>query len=207
MIGIYGGTFDPVHFGHLRTAVEVKEHFGLDELRLIPCYQSPLKNSSQASSAQRLAMLELAIENENGLMCDSREIERGGKSYMVDTLASLRTEFKNVPLLLFMGADAFAQLKSWHQWQKLFDYAHIVVMTRPKTTQPPLCDFLQKRLTDDISLLKAEPAGRLFFKNVTQLDISATEIRTLHAKKRSIRFLLPDNVINYIEQYKLYQKP
>jgi nicotinate-nucleotide adenylyltransferase len=205
MIGIYGGTFDPVHYGHLRTALEVTEIFALDELRLIPCYQSPLKNSSQASPEARLAMLQLAIANQAGLVCDSRELKRGGRSYMVDTLRSLRVELPDCPLLLFMGDDAFAQLSSWQQWQGLFDYAHIVVMTRPNSEKTALSDFLNNRLTSDILGLRQATAGQLFFQGVTQLDISATLIRALQAQRRSIRFLLPDNVIDYIEQHELYQ--
>lgn len=205
MIGIYGGTFDPVHYGHLRTALEVKEIFALDELRLIPCYQSPLKNSSQASPAERLQMLQLAIANQPGLVCDSRELDRAGRSYMVDTLTSLRAELPDFPLVLFMGGDAFENLTDWHQWQKLFDYAHIVVMTRPNSEKPPLSEFLNHRLTAKMPDLEAEKSGRLFFQTVTQLDISATAIRALQAQKRSIRFLLPDNVIDYIERYKLYR--
>lgn len=207
MIGIYGGTFDPVHYGHLRTALEVKEIFELHELRLIPCHQSPLKNCSQATPSQRLEMLQLAIANEADFGCDSRELDRAGRSYMVDTLSSLRTELPDSPLILFMGGDAFAQLESWHQWQNLFDYAHIVVITRPNSETPPLSEFLKNRLTTHKSDLKTEKNGRLFFQAVTQLDISATTIRILQAQKRSIRFLLPDNVIDYIERYKLYQTP
>jgi nicotinate-nucleotide adenylyltransferase len=204
VIGIYGGTFDPVHYGHLRTAVEVKEQFELDELRLLPCYQSPLKSSSQASAIQRLQMLELAIKNQTGLVCDSREIHRAGRSYMVDTLKSLRLELPVCSLLLFMGADAFSQLAHWYQWQQLFDYAHIVVMTRPHSEQAVLCDFLQQRLIFDKSTLSTEKAGKLFFQPVTQLAICATAIRELQAQHRSIRFLLPDAVIEYIEQHHLY---
>lgn len=207
MIGIYGGTFDPIHFGHLRTALEVKEAFNLDELRLIPCYQSPLKNSSQASPAQRLEMLQTAIENEKGFVCDSRELDRAGRSYMVETLASVRVDFPNVPLILFMGSDAFAAIEKWHQWQRLFDYAHIVVITRPNSEAPTLSEFLKACLTIQKSDLNTEKNGKLFFQAVTQLDISATAIRTLREKRRSLRFLLPDNVINYIERYKLYQTP
>jgi nicotinate-nucleotide adenylyltransferase len=206
VIGIYGGTFDPVHYGHLRTALEVQEIFALDELRLIPCYQSPLKDSSQANPQARLQMLQLAIANQSGMICDSRELNRSGRSYTVDTLASLRNEVMTAPLLLFMGMDAFAEIANWYQWQQLFDYAHIVVMTRPNTETSALSDFLKQRLITDVSLLKTQPAGKLFFQNVTQLAISATEIRELQAKRRSIRFLLPDNVIDYIEQHKLYQK-
>lgn len=206
MIGIYGGTFDPVHYGHLRSAVEVLEQFELKELRLMPCYQSPLKNRSQASPTARLEMLQLAIKDQSKLICDSRELDRQGHSYMIDTLKSLRLELPDSALLLFMGSDAFAQLSRWQQWQSLFDYAHIVVMTRPNSEKPSLSDFLKQRLSANISALKAEKSGRLFFQPVTQLDISATAIRALQARQRSIRFLLPDNVIVYINQHQLYRK-
>jgi nicotinate-nucleotide adenylyltransferase len=207
MIGIYGGTFDPVHYGHLRTALEVKEIFQLDQLRLIPCHQSPLKNSSQVTPFNRLQMLQLAIQDEKGLVCDSRELHRKGHSYMVDTLKSLREELPNTTLLLFMGNDAFVNLSRWYQWQTLFAYAHIVVMTRPQSEKIPLCDFLTQCFTTDKSELSTKTAGKLFFQPVTQLDISATVIRKLQATGRSIRFLLPDNVIHYIEQHTLYNLP
>jgi nicotinate-nucleotide adenylyltransferase len=142
----------------------------------------------------------------NNLSCDSREIERGGKSYMVETLAALRSELSTEPLLLFIGMDAFSGIERWHCWQQLFDYAHLVVMTRPQCAKPVLHDFLAARESRQIAALKNICAGRLFFQAVTQLDICATEIRALQAQKRSLRFLLPDNVIDYIQQQQLYQK-
>jgi nicotinate-nucleotide adenylyltransferase len=174
-------------------------------MRLIPCYQSPLKQGNSVSAQSRLAMLQLAIEQQKGLICDTREIERGGKSYTVDTLASLRKEFQNQTLLLFIGSDTFAQLENWHQWQKLFDYAHVVVMMRPNSQRRAVSEFLQKKLASTPDELHHQASGKLFFQFVTQLDISATRIRALQAQQRSIRFLLPDNVIDYIEQHKLYQ--
>ncbi|PPD32864.1 MAG: nicotinic acid mononucleotide adenylyltransferase, partial [Methylomonas sp.] len=128
MIGIFGGTFDPVHYGHLRSALEVKELFGLDEVRLIPCYQPPHRDQPKASATMRLQMLQQAINHEPGLVVDSRELNRAGPSYMVDTLKSLREEFSEQTLLLFIGSDAFENLTSWHRWQQLFDYAHLVVL-------------------------------------------------------------------------------
>ena len=143
MIGIFGGTFDPVHYGHLRSALEVKDIFGLSEVRLIPCAQPPHREQPAATALMRLHMLELAIENQPGLIIDTRELNRQGVSYMVDTLKSLRQEFPNEPLLLFIGSDAFNHLKTWHQWQHLFDTAHIVVMTRPGFEINYLDDFFK----------------------------------------------------------------
>ena len=136
MIGIFGGTFDPIHYGHLRSALEVKDIFGLNEVRLIPCASPPHREQPAVTAEMRLQMLELAIKNQPGLKIDTRELDRHKvsdqtPSYMVDTLKSLRQEFPAEPLLLFIGTDAFKHLTSWHQWQQLFDYAHIVVMTRP----------------------------------------------------------------------------
>ncbi len=204
VIGVYGGSFDPVHYGHLRTALEVKEIFGLDQLRLIPCYQSPLKENTRASADDRLAMLRLAVADLQGIICDSRELNREGYSYMVDTLASLRMEYSDCSLLLFIGTDAFNQLTRWHEWQRLFDYAHVIVITRPTVQPQILSDFLTERVTTTRTSLTEKPAGKLFFQTVTQLDISATVIRSLIGHHGNPRFLLPDSVIHYINANKLY---
>lgn len=205
MLGIYGGTFNPVHYGHLRTAIEVKEAFALESVRMLPCYQPPHRHQPTVSAKMRQQMLELAIAHQPDLICDSRELEREGYSYMVDTLATLKQDFPKESLLLFMGTDAFGGLSSWHQWQDLFKLAHIVVMTRPNSINPCLSEFLKTRLCDSKATLNHHEAGKLFFQSVTQLDISATLIRTRQAQGKSLRFLLPDNVIDYIEQHQLYR--
>jgi nicotinate-nucleotide adenylyltransferase len=143
MIGVYGGTFNPVHYGHLRTALEVKELFELEQLRLIPCRVPPHRDEPEVPAHIRLQMLEAAVSGTPGFSVDRRELDRAGPSYMVDTLHSLRSEIGNMPLLLFIGADAFGGLERWHQWQRLFDYAHIVVMTRPGYAGLALSAFLQ----------------------------------------------------------------
>ncbi|MDQ7090130.1 MAG: nicotinate-nucleotide adenylyltransferase [Methylococcales bacterium] len=205
MIGIYGGTFNPIHYGHLRTALEIKEKLAVDEIKLIPCYQPALKNQPSVTASMRLNMLQLAIEGHQGFSCDCREIERRGASYMVDTLASLRTELPKQSLVLLIGNDAFIHLEKWHRWQLLFDYAHVVVMTRPNSQQKRLNPFLKVRLADNAEQLKQTLAGHLYFQKVTQLAISSTEIRTLLSMKKSPHFLMPDSVINYIQQNKLYR--
>ncbi|MDD2659441.1 MAG: nicotinate-nucleotide adenylyltransferase [Methylococcales bacterium] len=205
MIGIFGGTFDPVHYGHLRSALEVKEIFGLTEVRLIPSAQPPHRDQPAATATMRLHMLELAIKNQPGLIIDTRELNRHGASYMVDTLMSLRQEFPIEPLLLFIGGDAFNQLKTWHQWRHLFDYAHIVVMTRPGFELQNPDDFFKVRQAGKITQLAHNAAGKLYFQQVTQLDISATAIRNMIAEQKNPGFLLPDTVIAYIRQNKLYQ--
>lgn len=209
MIGIFGGTFDPVHYGHLRSALEVKDIFRLDEVRLIPCANPPHREQPAVTAEMRLRMLELAIKNQPGLKIDTRELDRYDQhqvpSYMVDTLESLRQEFPTEPLLLFIGADAFKHLTGWHQWQRLFDYAHLVVMTRPGFESQQLDDFFKARLAVDIKELSQTKAGKLCFQQVTQLDISATAIRDIIARKQNPGFLLPDAVIEYIKQHTLYE--
>jgi nicotinate-nucleotide adenylyltransferase len=209
MIGIFGGTFDPIHYGHLRSALEVKDIFGLNEVRLIPCASPPHREQPAVTAEMRLQMLTLAIKNQPGLKIDTRELDRHKASdqtpsYMVDTLKSLRQEFPTEPLLLFIGTDAFKHLTSWHQWQQLFDYAHIVVMTRPGFETQELNDFFKARLAEAKELAQAS-AGKLCFQQVTQLDISATAIRAMIADKQNPGFLLPDAVIEYIKQHKLYE--
>lgn len=200
-----GGTFDPVHYGHLRAALEVTELFKLDQLKLIPCARPSHRNQPQTPDYMRADMLALAIKHYANLSLDTRELHRPGKSYTVDTLASLREELPEHPLLLFIGTDAFNQLTSWYQWQRLFDYAHIVVLARPNTELPTLNAFCQQRLAQQRDELSQHLAGLLYLQTITQLDISATAIRQLIAQGKNPGFLLPDAVIEYIHQHRLYQ--
>jgi len=203
VIGIYGGTFDPVHHGHLRTGVEVHESLCLSRLHWLPSATPPHRPAPLASAAQRLAMLRLAIQERAAWCVDTRELERPGPSYMVDTLVSLRGEFPDVPLLLFMGLDALRGLSSWRRWRNLFDHAHLVVMTRPGYEPPALEPFLAERIAPPTAL-RETLAGRLCFQPVTPLAISATAIRALIAAGRDPSFLLPDAVLAYIRQHRLY---
>jgi nicotinate-nucleotide adenylyltransferase len=206
MIGILGGTFDPVHYGHLRSALEVKDIFGLTEVRLIPCAQPPHRQQPSATPWMRLEMLKLAIGSQAGLIVDDRELKRDGASYMIDTLSSLRQDFITEPLLLFIGSDAFNQLTKWHEWQHLFDFSHIIVMTRPGYEIQQLDDLFNTRLTKNRSELMQNSSGKLYFQQVSQLDISATAIRNMIAEQQNPGFLLPDIVIAYIRQHQLYQR-
>ncbi len=211
MIGIYGGTFNPIHYGHLRTALEVKECFELDQLRLIPCRIPALKQEPDIAAEHRLQMMQLATENCDGFSIDNRELLREGRSYMIDTLKSLRSEFPNTALFLFIGTDAFAHISSWREWQSLFNYAHIIVMTRPGFQYPAMNDFLIERMVDRRNSTKKnshifeKSHGSLYFQNVTQLDISSSIIRELIKNKRNPQFLLPDSVAEYIHHHQLYR--
>jgi len=206
MIGIYGGTFDPIHYGHLRTALEIKETFSLNEVRLIPCAQPAHRETPLTSPQMRLKMLELAVKNHQELVVDRRELDRTGFSYMIDTLKSLRNENTSHPLLLIIGTDAFQGLESWHQWQNLFDYAHIIVITRPNYQHQELSDFLTSKLTKNKDKLKFKLSGNLFFQSVTQFDISASMIRDTIKKGLNPAFLLPNRVIEYIKLNQLYKE-
>lgn len=205
MIGIFGGTFDPVHYGHLRSALEVKTIFDLREVRLIPSAQPPHRQQPTTSALMRMEMLKLAIKNQAGLLVDAREINREGPSYMLDTLTSLRHEFTTEPLLLFIGSDAFNQLTTWYKWQQLFDHAHVIVLTRPGFDSQILDGFFTERLTNKRTELAHNLAGKLYFQQVSQLDISASAIREMIAEQQDPGFLLPDTVIAYIRQHRLYQ--
>lgn len=203
MIGIFGGTFDPIHYGHLRSALELKELFELDHIRLIPCAQPVHRDEPNATAEQRLEMLQIALQNQPDFVVDAQELERSGGSYTFHTLEKLRLDYPNEPLLLFIGSDAFNEFTTWFRWRELFNFAHIVVITRPNAALNPLDDFFKSRLTDDKSQLK-QLAGRLFFQEITQLAISATAIRGMIAAKQNPRFLLPDAVLDYIFKHQLY---
>jgi len=209
MIGLYGGTFDPVHYGHLRTALEVQEALGLVELRLVPCQIPPHRGEPGARPDQRLAMLHAALtEAPPGLCIDPRELERHGPSYMVDTLASLRRELpERQPLVLIVGLDAYLGLPRWRHWERLFELAHVAVMRRPgfePEWPPELAREQNLRQTPRAADLHGRPAGLIHFVTVTQLDISASRIRALIASGRSARYLTPDAVLDLIRRWGLY---
>ena len=207
-LGIFGGTFDPVHFGHLRAASEVREKLGLERFRLLPAGEPPHRSETFANARHRLAMLAIAVSRHPDLVVDAREIERGGASYMVDTLRSIRTEEGDAPLLLCIGQDAANGLDRWHRWQELFQLAHIVIMTRPGSDgryTGALADAMRERLVSDRQRLFSEPAGHVLLQPVTQLAISSTEIREAVANGESPRFLLPDRVLEYIDRHGLYR--
>ncbi len=209
MLGVYGGTFDPVHFGHLRTAFEVAETLGLERVHMIPCHVPPHRGEPTASPAQRRDMMALALAGQSRLVLDTRELDRPGPSYMVDTLASLRSEFgEDVPLCLILGRDALAGLPGWHRWRRLTELAHLVVMARPQAPGRLPADLeahLAGREARDRRELAGAPAGRLLSCSVTQLDISSTHIRALLRGGRSPRYLLPDPVLDVILQQGLYR--
>ena len=207
MIGILGGTFDPVHFGHLRPALEIRQALGLDEIRLLPARMPPHREQPVASPEQRLAMLQAAIIGHDDFVIDTRELERPGPSYMIDTLQSLRDEFSSRTLCLLLGVDAYAGLASWRRWRELHDYCHMVVMMRPGTEVPQTGvtgEFTRRHRAAKPGMLRQQSSGLVCLQTVSQLEISATAIRALIARGEDASFLLPDRVLGYIHEHNLY---
>jgi nicotinate-nucleotide adenylyltransferase len=215
-LGIYGGTFDPPHIAHLRLAIEAREMLGLSEVVFVPAGQPPLRAAPQASPAQRLAMVEHAIATTPGLQLDAAEAMASGPSYTITTLERLRAQHgAQRPLVLLMGADAFARLEGWQRWRELFALAHIGVATRPGHAfgewkvgvgDTPLQRELLARQGVAANLTDA-PAGRIVSFDITPLEISATAIRARLAAGRNVRHLVPDTVLDYIDSNTLYRTP
>ena len=208
-VAILGGTFDPIHAGHLRAAIEVREALGADELRLIPCALPPHRAQPGASAEQRLAMLKASIVGIPELSCDARELGRSGPSYTVDTLESIRGELGPArSIVLVLGADAFHGLPKWYRWRDLVRLAHIAVLTRPDAhglIDPRLEELLAERATSKAQELSESAAGRILRLEIPPLPISSTLIRARLRQRRSIRFLVPDAVIEHIEALALYR--
>ncbi len=207
-IGVFGGTFDPIHFGHLRTALELREILGLAEVRFIPCREPPHRDTQPSAGALRLDMVRAAVAEEDGFSVDEREFERPGPSYSIDTLASLREEVGTRPLCLLLGMDAFLGLPTWHRWTELLDFAHIVVAHRPGWVMPadgPLGQLLTQSRVDTPEPLHEEAHGRVFVTAVTQLEISATDLRRALARGEDPRFLVPDVVREIIMRSGCYR--
>ncbi|PWQ98212.1 nicotinate-nucleotide adenylyltransferase [Leucothrix pacifica] len=216
MIGVRGGTFDPIHIGHLRATQEVAEALSangtadssLQRIHLIPGNIPPHRPQTLASAEQRLEMVRLATQNNDLFVPDDRELQRDGASYTVDTLRSLRKDVGNeCSICLIIGMDAFLSFTTWHKWKTIITLAHLVVTSRPDYTAQPLQAWAQALQTENTLDLHAQPAGKLFFVETTALSISATDIRHQQAEGRSIRYLVPDAVYDYIQQKHLYRTP
>ncbi len=188
-------------------ALEVQQALGLSEVRFIPCHRPPHRDPADAVPEVRLAMLQLAVAGQPGFVVDTREFDRDGPSYTVDTLASLRCELPDEPLCLMMGMDAFASLAGWSRWDRILELAHIVVFHREGFALPelgPLVGFFSEHHVTDSAILKSCPAGHIWVQDVTPLAISATAIRAATAQGRSVRYLAPDDVLAYIQSHEVY---
>lgn len=212
-LGVFGGTFDPVHFGHLRLAEEAADGLDLAGVRWIPAGQPVLRESPRVGAAQRLDMVRLAIAGNPRFELDAAEVDAGQPSYTVPTLERLRRPDvcgMRRSLVLLVGADVFAGLGSWHRWQSLFELAHIAVAHRPgfpvdpATLPSALAAIYRERFCENRCVLHESPAGRIVNFSMTQLDISATRIRALLSNGHDARYLMPDTLLDYIHTHHLY---
>jgi nicotinate-nucleotide adenylyltransferase len=208
MIGVLGGTFDPIHYGHVRAAQDVLRALALDEVRIVPAPNPPHREPPVATAEQRLRMVELALAGSVGLRLDDREFRRGGPSYTVLTLESLRAELGARPLCLLLGTDAFAGIDTWHRWTRLPELAHFVVMTRPGWLFPAdpamLPPWARARVVHDRGELAGSANGRIFFQPIAPQDISGTGIREAIARGADASAWVPPAVLRYIRDNRIY---
>ena len=198
MIGVYGGSFDPVHFGHLKTANSIKNELNFERLFLLPCFEPVHKNSLNYSSIERLEMLSLAIKEFPSLEIDTREIDRGGSSFMIDTLIELLEEFKENNICLIIGMDSFISFKTWKKWDQFASLVHLIVLPR-NSGQPSQNNLDTFELAIDKNDLKIKPNGLLYFSNSELIDISSTDIRDRIASNQNLDGLMPSSVINFLQ--------
>jgi nicotinate-nucleotide adenylyltransferase len=206
-LALFGGTFDPVHYGHLRCADEARQKLNLESLYLLPSGSPPHRDAPRASVRQRLDMLRLALPEFPQLEIDDRETLRSGPSYMVDTLGELKAEFPQRPLLLLIGQDAANHLHGWFHWQELFELAHIVILTRPGATAEYRQDIgkqINRRLVPDVQEMLNSDAGSVLNLGVISIDVSATTIQSIIRLGRSPHSMLPVAVLDYINENQLY---
>ena len=197
MIGIYGGSFDPIHLGHLKTATTLKTELQLDHLFLLPCCEPVHKDGLKYPSNDRLKMLNLALEKFSTLEIDSREILRGGGSYMIDTLHELKQIYRDEPICLIIGMDSFLKIKTWKDWQEFSKLVHLVILQRQgfNIIDSSLDSFHN---TKDVNELRLESNGLLYFSNCPKINISSSDIRGRIAANQNLDDLLPKSVINYL---------
>jgi nicotinate-nucleotide adenylyltransferase len=211
MIGLLGGTFDPIHFGHLRLALEVAEAIHADEVRFIPAGMPPHRQSPLADKTHRSAMVDLAIAGNPLFQLDNRECERPGPSYTIDTLKDMRREYPNLPICLFLGADAWLSFSSWRCWQDFTHLVHLVIAHRPgftlRQSALPLAQqaLFSQSLVHTPKQLHEKNAGFIYVYAITALEISASGIRGMVRRGQSPRYLLPDCVLDYIAYHHLYR--
>ena len=206
-IGVFGGRFDPIHYGHLRTAFELLQALNFEEIRFMPCGNPPHRDQAHADAEFRFEMVAAAIEGQHGFVIDDRELSRKGPSYSVDSLNTLRTDFPLRSIALIIGMDAFINLPKWYQWQEILQLSHIVVAHRPGWRLPdigPLGELLTTKGTHRVDDLHEAKSGHIYIHDVTQLEISSSEIRELISLNRIPRFLMPDSVCEIIKRTRCY---
>lgn len=208
-VALFGGTFDPVHFGHVEIATQLAEHLQIDSLRLMPCGVPVHREQPIASANQRLEMLGMAIADRPRLAIEPREVEQSELSYSIDSLRRVRADIgPQQPLFMCLGMDALEQLQHWHQWRQLLDYCHIVAVGRPgaqRPTKPPLKFWIEQHQSQQPAADESRPCGYLYFCDFNLLDISSTQIRHRLKQRRSIDTLTPKAVSDYIHRHHLYE--
>lgn len=211
-IGILGGTFDPIHFAHLRLGEELADRLDLAEVRFVPARLPPHRATPNVTAENRLQMTRLATAGNPRFNVDDRECRRDGPSYTIDTLHEFRAELGPArPLCLLMGVDAYLGLTTWSRWLQLYEVAHIVVAHRPgfaletRTMPGALAQQTVSRMANDAQALRAQPGGLVLALDIPSLDVSGTAIRALIRAGHSARYLLPDDVLDYIGRNRLYK--
>ena len=208
-VALFGGTFNPVHHGHLRIAIELAELLEVNALRMIPCALPPHREALAVSAQQRMSMLQAAISKHPRLVADDIELRRDGPSYTIDTLRQIRAEIgSQMPLYLCLGIDVLNSLDSWHQWQQLTDYCHLIISARPEYRLPEhsaLAEWINQHRCGNLEQLKQTSAGKLYVCGTSLLAISSTDIRDRISRGDAIDFLTPAAVVNYIQQHHLYE--
>ncbi|HAT1848831.1 TPA: nicotinate-nucleotide adenylyltransferase [Legionella pneumophila] len=208
-IAIFGGTFDPVHNGHIKTSLAIQANFGFDSYYFLPCKSPTIKPPSFASSEQRVEMLKLALKPYPDFKIDTRELDRDTPSYMVYTLQSFRQEYTDSSLTLIIGYDGLLNLPQWHQWEKIISLANLLVINREEFFQQPVPKSVQTLLNqyrnDDKNILLNHHAGSICLYNAGHYDISSTKIREQLKQHKDVKNNLPDLVYDYIKKQELYQ--
>ena len=213
-LGLFGGTFNPIHFGHLRLAQELSQALNVERVKFIPSGRPPHRNLNLATAEHRVAMVKLAIQGNSRFECDTREVDRASLSYSVDTLKDLRQELGDeFSFCFFMGSDAFLGLSTWHEWQTLFELTHIIIGQRPgfqniaaAQLPPALATQFYKRQQTSSDFIKTRNAGGIYVVDINLLNISATRIRRDVRNMVSPCYLLPDSVLEYVTQHHLFKE-
>ena len=208
-LAILGGTFDPVHFGHLQSAIAVKELLAVRQVKLVPSFIPPHRGLPHSTANQRLSMLRIAARDSSGVVVDDREISRQGVSYTVDTLTSFRHEIgENISLYFILGIDSFCTLNEWVRWQELTDIAHLIVLARPgylPQIPPEIRTWQSKKLVGNVNCMRGKPGGGICHVELVQVDISATGIRKMIGSGIRPKGKMPQSVIDSAFEHELYR--